>query len=57
MSMPTGKVTCTIPMPWPLIDVTGDNPFMPEGREQPPLLGDRTVFEPRSQEDGGDAAE
>jgi antitoxin VapB len=33
------------PMPWELIDALGDNPFMPEGREQPELPADRVVFE------------
>ena len=32
-------------MPWALIDQTGDNPFMPEGREQPEMPADRVVFE------------
>jgi antitoxin VapB len=34
------------PMPWELIDELGDNPFMPEGREQPQTPPDRVVFEP-----------
>jgi antitoxin VapB len=33
------------PMPWDMIDQFGDTPFMPEGREQPPMPEDRTVFE------------
>lgn len=33
-------------MPWALIDETGDNPFMPEGRDQPAMPADRAVFEP-----------
>jgi antitoxin VapB len=33
------------PMPWALIDQTGDTPFMPEGREQPAMPKDRAVFE------------
>jgi antitoxin VapB len=33
-------------MPWALIDATGDNPFMPEGRDQPEMPVDRVVFEP-----------
>ena len=33
------------PMPWALIDELGDNPFMPEGREQPEMPADRLVFE------------
>ncbi len=32
-------------MPWALIDQTGDSPFMPEGRDQPPMPQDRLVFE------------
>jgi len=32
-------------MPWALIDATGDNPFMAEGREQPDMPPDRVVFE------------
>jgi antitoxin VapB len=32
-------------MPWELIDELGDNPFMPEGREQPQMPSDRVVFE------------
>jgi antitoxin VapB len=32
-------------MPWTLIDQTGDNPFMPEGREQPEMPTDRVVFD------------
>ena len=27
-------------VPWDEIDRTGDNPFMPEGRDQPPLPDD-----------------
>lgn len=34
------------PVPWNEIDRTGDNPFMPEGRDQPPLPPDRRIFEP-----------
>ena len=33
------------PMPWPAIDVLGDNPFMPLGREQPEMPADKFVFE------------
>ena len=33
------------PMPWARIDELGDNPFMPEGREQPEMPADRLVFE------------
>jgi antitoxin VapB len=33
------------PMPWKIIDQTGDLPFMPEGREQPAMPEDRVVFE------------
>ncbi|MCA0401984.1 MAG: type II toxin-antitoxin system VapB family antitoxin [Proteobacteria bacterium] len=33
------------PMPWRLIDETGDRTFMPEGREQPAWPEDRVVFE------------
>jgi len=33
------------PMPWAAIDALGDKPFMPEGREQPPMPADRIVFE------------
>jgi antitoxin VapB len=33
------------PMPWLLIDKTGDRTFMPDGREQPVLPEDRVVFE------------
>ena len=32
-------------MPWALLDETGDSPFMPEGRQQPAMPGDRVVFE------------
>jgi antitoxin VapB len=32
------------PMPWALIHGTGDNPFMPDGREQPKMPADRAVF-------------
>jgi antitoxin VapB len=35
----------TSPMPWRLIDETGDRAFMPGGREQPDLPTDRVVFE------------
>lgn len=33
------------PMPWRLIDETGDRTLMPEGREQPSWPEDRVVFE------------
>ena len=33
------------PMPWALIDGTGETPFMPGGREQPAMPADRKVFE------------
>lgn len=33
------------PVPWALIDALGDNPFMPEGRDQPDMPPDRRVFE------------
>jgi antitoxin VapB len=33
------------PIPWRLIDELGDNPFMPEGREQPDVPADRVVFD------------
>ena len=33
-------------MPWALLDQLGDAPFMPEGRDQPEMPGDRAVFEP-----------
>ncbi len=36
----------TGPMPWRLIDETGDRTFMPDGREQPSMPEDRVVFEP-----------
>jgi antitoxin VapB len=32
-------------MPWALIDQTGDDPFMPDGREQPAMPVDRDVFD------------
>jgi antitoxin VapB len=32
-------------MPWAELDKLGDRPFMPEGREQPALPADRTVFD------------
>jgi antitoxin VapB len=32
-------------MPWAELDKLGDQPFMPEGREQPVLPADRTVFD------------
>lgn len=32
-------------MSWSLIEATGDSPFMPEGREQPEMPADCTVFE------------
>ena len=28
-------------MPWQLLDQTGDSPFMPDGRDQPNMPGDR----------------
>ena len=31
-------------VPWSAIDSVGEKPFMPEGREQPPLPADRQVF-------------
>lgn len=31
--------------PWDAIDALGDNPFMPEGRDQGPLLDDKQIFE------------
>ena len=34
------------PMPWAAIDALGDNPFMPQGREQPEMPTDRVIFEP-----------
>jgi antitoxin VapB len=33
-------------VPWDVIDQTGDNPFMLQGREQPPMPQDRRIFEP-----------
>lgn len=32
-------------MSWADIDKLGDQPFMPEGREQPPIPDDRAVFD------------
>ena len=32
-------------MPWATIDTLGDTPFMPEGREQPTMPADRSVFD------------
>ena len=32
------------PMPWALIHGTGDNPFMPKGRQQPKMPAGRVVF-------------
>ena len=32
-------------MPWAELDRLGDRPFMPEGREQPAMPADRTVFD------------
>jgi antitoxin VapB len=32
-------------MPWSLIDMTGDVPFMAEGRENTPMPDDRVVFD------------
>jgi antitoxin VapB len=32
-------------MPWAELDKLGDRPFMPEGREQPAMPADRTVFD------------
>lgn len=31
--------------PWDAIDAIGDNPFMPEGREQPAMPADRPMFD------------
>jgi antitoxin VapB len=31
--------------PWALIDQLVDQPFMPEGREQPEMPPDRVIFE------------
>ena len=31
--------------PWDAIDALGDNPFMPDGRDQGPLLDDKPIFE------------
>jgi antitoxin VapB len=33
------------PMPWRLIDETGDRAFMPDGREQPGMPEERVVFD------------
>jgi len=35
----------TTAMPWDLIDSLGDRPFMPQGREQPPMPADPPIFE------------
>ncbi len=32
-------------MPWAELDRLGDRPFMPEGREQPAMPADHTVFD------------
>ena len=32
-------------MPWAEIDKLGDQPFMPDGRKQPAMPADRTVFD------------
>lgn len=32
-------------MPWAELDMLGDRPFMPEGREQPSMPADRAVFD------------
>jgi len=32
--------------PWDAIDALGDNPFMPQGREQAAMPEDKPVFEP-----------
>ena len=32
------------PMPWNVIDQTGDSPFMPDGRDQPSVPVDRVQF-------------
>ncbi|HMF59058.1 MAG TPA: type II toxin-antitoxin system VapB family antitoxin [Vicinamibacterales bacterium] len=32
-------------MPWAELDKLGDRPFMQEGREQPAMPADRTVFD------------
>lgn len=39
---PIGEIR---PMPWDLIDGLGDEPFMPEGRDQPAVPADRVVFD------------
>jgi antitoxin VapB len=39
---PVGEVG---PMPWDQIDLIGDTPFMPEGRDQPAMPADRVVFD------------
>lgn len=39
---PMTSVTAT---PWALIDQLVDQPFMPEGREQPEMPEDRVVFD------------
>jgi hypothetical protein len=33
-------------MPWEVIDSLGDQIFMPEGREQSPMVEDKAEFEP-----------
>jgi antitoxin VapB len=42
MLEPMTSVTAT---PWALIDQLVDQPFMPEGREQPEMPEDRAVFD------------
>ncbi len=32
-------------MPWAELDMLGDRPFMPEGRDQPAMPVDRNVFD------------
>ena len=32
-------------MPWAELDMLGDRPFMPEGRDQPALPADHAVFD------------
>lgn len=39
-------IKSTTGMPWAAIDSLGDRLFMPEGREQPPMVEDKAVFEP-----------
>jgi antitoxin VapB len=36
----------TAGMPWAIIDSLGDHIFMPEGRDQPAMPGDKVEFEP-----------